>query len=265
MHWIYDVPLWALAMLVLALSVLYALAAVTLVRRLRWRLDGDDNATAAALHAFIGVLYAVALGLMVAAAQDDNGDVEQAVGAEANAAGNLYRAAGGLEPANALHVRRDVAMYVALVIHHEWPATQHAGTSLPTWRAMDRLAREVYTFVPSSPQETLVYPNLVSDVEGLLDARRVRLDLGQQGVGGVTWVVIVLGGLITIGFPAFFRMASLRAHLLLTSLAGAMFGLMIFLLLAMDHPLWGRVSIRPDPFVELQQSFIRQHQEAASP
>ena len=265
MHWLYDLPLWALATLLLSLSVLYAAGSVILVRRMRWRLDADDNATAAALHAFIGVLYAVALGLMVAAAQDDNSDVEQAVSAEANAAGNLFRVAGGLEPANALAVRRDVARYVELVVRDEWPATQHARTSLATWRATDRLASEVYTFQPSTPREERVDPVLMQDVEDLLNARRVRLDLGQHGVGAVTWVVIVLGGLITIGFPAFFLMDSLRAHLLLTCLAAAMFGLMIFLLLAMDHPLWGRMSIQPDPFVELEQSFVRQHQEAASP
>jgi hypothetical protein len=265
MHWLYDLPLWALAALLLSLSVLYAVAAVIGVRRLRWRLDADDNASAAALHAFIGVLYAVALGLMVAAAQGDNADVEQAVSAEANAAGNLFRVTDGLDSVRAQPLRRDVARYVELVIRHEWPATQHARTSLPTWRAMDRLAREVYTFVPATPQEERVYPKLVEDVEDLLNARRVRLDLGQHGVGAVTWVVIVVGGLITIGFPAFFRMASLRAHLLLACLAAAMFGLMIFLLLAMDHPLWGRVSVQPDPFVELQQSFIRQHQEEVSP
>jgi len=264
MHWIYDVPLPALCALVLAVTVLYAIVAVLGIRRLRWRLDADDNATAAALHAFIGVLYAVALGLLVVSAQDDNSNVETAVSAEANAIGNLYRVTAGLEPASRVRLGGEIARYVQMVIADEWPATQHAETSATTWRAMDRLANDVYTFVPATPREERVYPQLVGEMEEVLDARRERLYLGQQGVGAVTWTIIVIGGMITIGFAAFFRMTSVRAHLLLTSLAAAMFGLMLFLLLAMDHPLWGRVSIQPDPFVELQQSFIRQHQEAAS-
>jgi hypothetical protein len=265
MHWIYDLPLWALCALILSLTVLYAVVAVLGVRRLRWRLDADDNATAAALHAFIGVLYAVALGLLVVSAQDDNDAVEKAVSAEANATGNLYRVTAGLEPANRLRFRRQLGEYVRLVVTDEWPATQHARPSLPTWRAMDALSAGVYTFVPTSAQEERVYPQLVGELEEVLDARRERLYLGQQGVGAVTWVIILLGGMITIGFAAFFRMGSVRAHLFLTGLAAAMFGLMLFLLLAMDHPLWGRVSIAPGPFLELEASFVRQQAEMGAP
>jgi hypothetical protein len=71
--------------------------------------------------------------------------------------------------------------------------------------------------------------------------------------------------MITVGFAAFFRMGSVRAHLLLTGLAAAMFGLMLFLLLAMDHPLWGRVSIDPGPFRELEAGFRRQQAETGAP
>jgi len=265
MHWIYDLPLWALCVLVLSLTFLYAVGAVLAVRRLRWRLDADDNATAAALHAFIGVLYAVALGLLVVSAQDDNNVVEKAVAAEANATGNLFHVAGGLEPANRLRFRLEIVDYVRLVVADEWPATQHARPSPPTWRAMDRLSDGVYTFAPATAQEQRVYPQLVSEMEELLDARRERLYLGQQGVGAVTWTIILLGGMITIGFAAFFRMGSVRAHLLLTSLAATMFGLMLFLLLAMDHPLWGRVSIDPGPFLELESGLRRQQAELAAP
>lgn len=265
MHWIYDVPLPALCALILTVSVLYAVAAVLGVRRLRWRLDADDNGTAAALHAFIGVLYAVALGLLVVAAQGDNGDVEKSVSDEANAIGNLFRITAGLEPASRVRLAREIAAYVRLVVSDEWPATQHAGTSATTWRAMDRLANDVYTFVPATPREERVYPQLVGEMEEVLDARRDRLYLGQQGVGAVTWTIIVLGGMITIGFAAFFRMGSVRAHMLLTGLAAAMFGLMLFLLLAMDHPLWGRVSIDPGPFRDLEAGFVRQRAEMEAP
>jgi hypothetical protein len=265
MHWIYDLPLAALCALVLTLTVAYAVGTVLAARRLGWRLDADDNGTAAALHAFIGVLYAVALGLLVVSAQDDNADVRHAVSAEASATGNLFRVTTGLEPANRLRFRREIARYVRLVIADEWPATQHARVSAATWRAMDHLASEVYGFVPAGAQEERVYPQLVSEMEEVLDARRERLYLGQQGVGAVTWTIILIGGLITIGFAAFFRMGSARAHLLLTGLAAAMFGLMLFLLLAMDHPLWGRVSIDPGPFHELEAAFARQQAELAAP
>ncbi len=262
MLWIYDLPLWALCTLILSLSIAYAVGAVTLVRRRKWQVGDEDNATAAALHAFLGVLYAVALGLLVVSAQEDNDDVEHAVAGEANAVGDLYRVLDGLEPANRVMLQRQVARYVQSVITVEWPATQRAENSPATWDAMDDLSRGIYTFRPSTPQEERVYPQLVSEIEEVLDARRDRLFLGERGVGAVTWTIILLGGVITIGFAAFFNMRNGRAQVMLTSLLAAMFGLMIFLITAMDHPLWGRVSVDPGPFRQLVVNFMR---ESADP
>lgn len=259
MHWLYDLPVPLLAAVLLALCIAYALGAVLFVRRMRWRLSAEDNGTAAALHAFIGVMYAVALGLLVVSAQDDYGEVEEAVVTEANASGDLFRAMGGLEPASRVRLRRDLASYVNLVIEEEWPASRHGEQSARTLRALDRVADAVYTFRPSTPQEERVYPQLVGEMEEVLDARRVRTFEGQQGVGHVTWTIVILGGLITIGFAAFFWMENNRAQLILTSLMAAVFGLMLTLLVAMDHPLWGSVAVDPGPFVELRSNWLQLH------
>jgi amino acid transporter len=264
MLWIYDIPLWLLATLILLVCIAYAVGAVTLVRRRNWWLKGDDNGVAAALHAFVGVLYAVALGLLVVSTQDANSDVEAAVTREANATGDLFRAMAGLEPANRDRMQRELGAYVLLVVNDEWPATQRAEMSMRTWTAIDRLSREIYTFQPSTPREERAAPELTHEIEKVLDARRDRLFLGQRGVGAVTWTIIILGGLITIGFASFFGMENARAQTFLTALAASMFGLMIFLILAMDHPLWGKVSVEPGPFRDLESSFVRMRAEQAA-
>lgn len=130
---------------------------------------------------------------------------------------------------------------------------------------VDELAREIHTFQPSTPGEERIHPELLSTLDVMLDARRVRLFLGQQGIGAVTWTVILVGGVITLGFACFFHMDRLRTQLTLTGMIGAMFGLMLFLLVAMDHPLWGRLSVQPDAFRELQRNFTRLRAETAAP
>ncbi|HET7231122.1 MAG TPA: hypothetical protein VFJ16_14010, partial [Longimicrobium sp.] len=232
MHWLYDLPTPLLAALLLAVSVAYAVVAVLLARRLRWRLSLEDNGTAAALHAFIGMMYAVALGLLVVNAQADYGDVEQAVGNEANATSDLYRVLSGLEPANRDRLQRDVAAYVYLVLTDEWPRARHGERSDRTFRAVDHLSTEVYTFRPSTPQEERVYPQMMTEIDEMLDARRERVFLGSQGVGVVTWTIVLLGGVITVGFAAFFRMENHGAQLILTSMMAAVYGLMLTLLVS---------------------------------
>jgi hypothetical protein len=262
MHWLYDLPMPLLAAFLLALSISYAVLAVLVVRRRRWRLSAEDTGTAAALHAFVGVLYAVALGLLVVAAQGEYGEVEESVVSEANASGDLFRVMMGLEPANRVRLQRQLAGYVNLVIEDEWPAAQHGEPSVPTLRAVDQLADAVYTFRPTTPQEERVYPQLVGEMEEMLDARRLRVFEGQQGAGAVTWTIVLLGGLITIGFAAFFWMENTRAQLILTSLMAAVFGLMLTLLVAMDHPLWGSVAVDSGPLVQLRSNWMQLHPEA---
>ena len=70
---------------------------------------------------------------------------------------------------------------------------------------------------------------------------------------------MILGGLITIGFAGFFRLEERRAQLILTSMMAAVYGLMLTLLVAMDHPLWGSVAVEPVPFEQLRQSWMRLH------
>jgi hypothetical protein len=132
-----------------------------------------------------------------------------------------------------------------LWLNQEWPAVQRGQLDEPTWQTMGSVARGVFTYRPTSPATQAILPELVLETDRLLDARRQRLFIGTQGVGPVIWMVVLIGGLITLGFVWFFYAPSLRLHLMLGTLMASMYGLMIFLIVSMDHPLWGSVSVDP--------------------
>lgn len=52
----------------------------------------------------------------------------------------------------------------------------------------------------------------------------------------------------------------MRHHLLVGTMS-AMFGLMIFLIVAMDHPLWGTMSVQPDALKRVQANIVRWENE----
>ena len=106
---------------------------------------------------------------------------------------------------------------------------------------------------------------LPGGLDELLDARRMRLFHGQHGIGAVTWIIVLLGGVITLGFACFFSMERLRSQLLLTGMMGSMFGLMLFLIVAMDHPLWGSLGVEPDAFHDLATNMARIRAELGEP
>lgn len=259
---LYDLPLWLIAVVCVAASVTFAIAGVLTARRLGWTLDECDHTTAGIVHAFVGVLYAVALGLLVVSVQGSFDDVENASVHEASAAGDLYRTLEGLSDTSRKQIQRDVAKYVDLVIDAEWPATQKGKESDTTWRHVDHLYAEIIAYTPRGEKDLRLYQQLITDGQELLDARRTRLFLGNDGIDATTWIVVLAGAVITIGFACFFRMQKLKIQLVLTSLAAAMFGLMIFLIVAMDYPLRGEFSVEPNAFVRQRAVLRRVESEA---
>lgn len=254
---VYSLPLWLLAVLLIALCVGFGVGGVLLFGRLGWRVEPDDNTGAGLLHAFIGVVYAVALGLIVVQVQGEYGEVDEAVVAEASAVGDLYRTLDGWSEPQRTQLRAEVRQYLHLVVSEEWPVVSGGGSSDTTWRQMDRVAGEIVRLRPADDREGALYGELLGDVDAVLDARRTRLFHGVEGIGAVMWTVIVLGGMVTLGFACAFHFASRRTQLVTTAVMGAMFGLMFFLIVAMDHPLWGDLSVQPDALVELQGHFRR--------
>ena len=253
----FALPLWLLATIILGLSIVVGLGGVKLVRDRGWMMEADDTGAAGLVHAFIGVLYAVALGLMVVAVQGDYAEVDSVAMREANIAGDLYIDLEGLPDPARSELQGLVKRYVSAVADDEWPAVARGATSDATWALVDSIARGIITYEPPTPHAELVYPEILTEVNQLMDHRRERLFLGTGGVGAVTWTVVLIGAFITLSVAWFFHTPSARAHYWLSAAMSAIFGLMIFLIVAMDHPLLGDFSVQPDAFRGVKENMDR--------
>lgn len=258
MLFIYNIPLFLLFILILVTCVSLSLAGLWLVRRNGWMLHADDNGTAGLAHSFVGVLYAVALGLMVVGVQSSYSEVETVVMKEAYLAGDLYIDAEGLSGQDSIEVQRLAKAYVDSVILKEWPAIA-AGNVMEqeTQTIINDLLHHITTHEPSSDRGMVIYSEVLSSVNDLLDQRRERLFLGSNGVGSVTWLIVLMGALITVGMAWFYNTKSVRAHYGLVACMSVMFSLMIFQIVAMDHPLWGQFSVSSAPFKEVQMEMTQ--------
>lgn len=222
------------------------------MRHKKWMLSPEDNSTAALAHAFVGVLYAVALGLMVVGVQSGYAEVEEVVMKEAYLAGDLYLDSEGLDEKDHTKIQSLTKQYVESVIDKEWSLISKGSFMNPdTQEIADKLAHYLSKLQPQSDHQLVVYAELLDGVNDLRDQRRKRLHLGSDGVGTVTWLVVIIGALITIGMAWFYNTQSTKAHLSLVSMMSLMFGLMIFLIVAMDHPLWGEFSVSSQSFTEV--------------
>ena len=243
-------PLWALGSVMVGACILFGIGASAIAHRAGWTLHPDDIDSGTVLHALAGLVYAVALGLIVVSVQEDHSDVKHATVIEAGALGDMYDALEGMDagPRDALRAR--LVRYVERVVAEEWPALHEGQASASTEQELRGLATGVIALQPQTAGAQEVYSALLDELDTASDARRERVFIGSRGVSSGIWVVVILGAMIAIGFAALFPLR-MRGRGAVVALTASIFGLMLFLMVATSRPLRGQLRVGPDAFVDL--------------
>ena len=114
-------------------------------------------------------------------------------------------------------IRRDVITYVKDVRGDEWAKMAVGESSDVVTKDLDRLTKTVFAFNPGTTQEMVLYQTVLRLLAQLTDNRNERLDSADGSVPTVLWFVLIAGGLITLGYPAFFGSTNLAAQVLMTA------------------------------------------------
>lgn len=75
-------------------------------------------------------------------------------------------------------------------------------------------------------------------------------------VPAVIWWIIFLGGVITTSYTYLFGFRSFGMHLAMTATIAATLALVVVLIIALDRPFRGDISISPDAFIMTQRSWV---------
>jgi hypothetical protein len=248
MRWLYDIPDWLLAVLVIGAIVALSIGGYVVTRPLRSRAANDVSG---AVLGMVGLVHGILLALVAVAAWGNYTAAGDAAERETAALANMHRHLQGYPEPERQQLDARLRGYLDLVLTDEWPALRRGRSSVRTERARDALARDWIDFDPRPGREQLLYAATERELEEFLDARRARIAAGRAGLPRPLWAVALLGTALTIGCTYFLRTDDERAQILMTTIVAAMLGLLIFLILVLDHPVWGTQGIRPDTFAEL--------------
>jgi hypothetical protein len=82
----------------------------------------------------------------------------------------------------------------------------------------------------------------------LATARSLRQLDASSEIPSELWTPLILGGGIIFLFSLMIDVESKRLHILINSLLGAFIGLVIYLIIILDHPFTGQIKIEPDEY-----------------
>lgn len=245
--------LWVVALVFVVLPTAVAVAGTVLVRsRVSLASLASNNEVAGFKFAVVGVLYAVLLAFAVIVVWESFSESESEVTAEAGAAATLYRLADGFDVAGARALHERVTEYIDSAVRDEWPAMARGTGSETTTRALDALHAEAMRLPVDDPRAGAIVYEILYQLDQLTQARRARVDAAAGFVPWVIWMVLFLGGILTVGFTHFFGTRNLLAQTLMTGILTVLIGSTLLVVVAIDHPFAGSVQVPPDALLTVR-------------
>jgi hypothetical protein len=249
LHLLHDVPLWVTAVMVTVGAAIYSIGLMLLTRSI-YGVDrlALNNEVAGFKFAVIGVFYAVMLAFVVIAVWEDFRKTEAAVRDEAKAVIDLHRITFALPVEGGAEIRKHLVAYTNDVREYEWPTMALGEPSDAVVKDLDQLSQAIFAVTPKTSQELALYQDALRLLAVMTDNRNERLDSAGGSMPWILWFVLIVGGLITLGYPAFFGSTNKAAQILMTAALAELVALALLLGLAFDYPFTGDVRISAAPF-----------------
>ena len=246
-----DMPIWIVAVAVTAAAEIFSVG-LMLIARYAYGVSrlSLNNEVAGFKFAVVGVFYAVLLAFVVVAVWETYTDTDGAVRDEAKAIVDLQLVIHALPLDGGAEISKGLIAYAEDVPTHEWPAMALGRASPVITKDLRKLSTAILALEPESHRDLALYQDALRLVTEIADNRIERLESANGSVPVILWIVLVLGGGITLGYPAFFASSNLGAQVLMTASLAALVAMSLVLALAFDFPFTGNPHISFLPFEE---------------
>jgi hypothetical protein len=248
--WLYEIPTWTLGLLIVGSFAVFSVLGLLVTRPVLERFGPPHNDLANYFLSAVGVFYALLIGLIAVAVWEDFSSTESVASSEAVAISQMYRDLEGYPSPDREILRSELRRYVESVINVEWPQ-QQKGELPKTTDLVHQMVLRWARFEPRTEGQKIMHAECMRQLNAFLGYRRQRLEAIDSGLPTVMWFVVLAGAAATIGLTYFFRSENRRMQMALTAVLATMIGLVIFLIVALDRPLVGMVSVQPDAFRDL--------------
>jgi protein-S-isoprenylcysteine O-methyltransferase Ste14 len=243
-------------LLMIFLFMLAAVAGLVLVQRLvPIGVRQQHNDVAGFIYAVLGVAYAVLMGLVVVATWEQFRTASDTVEHEANELAELFWLGHRLPDTEGHRLQELAQSYARVVADEEWPLMARGESSPRAWALIDEIRLTVQDMNPHTQAEQVLYDQGLERVHDLADARRDRLLEAREGIPGILWVVLVVGGIVAIGFTYLFGLNNTASHLLMVAALALIIGLVLFTIGSLEYPFAGDVRVGPDAFKLVLERF----------
>jgi hypothetical protein len=214
--------------------------------------DEAHNDVFGVYFSMVGLLYAILLAFVVVVAWEQFNSAEESTHTEVTRLSNLFRDAEPLPSEDRVRIQEALVAYVQNVVNREYDAMADGESDGPTTAAYENIWNRFYdTRVEGDGPAATFYDSAVGRLNELGEARRLRVLSSQSTIPAPLWILLIGGGLFTLGWLFPFHMADARIQTWALGTVGAFTGFVLFLIYALQHPFSGDIAIDPGVYQSL--------------
>jgi hypothetical protein len=256
--WFYSHSTWEVAGAVCSVVVVLTLVGLFIFHRLvNWNTREEDTSMIGLSYALCGGIYAVVLAFVAVGVYEAMDKSTGIASEEANSLGGLAFDSAGLPAELAVRVRADVDKYIDIVTQKEWPSQQayhmEERNYEEGWAQVRRISLDLATYEPATPGQATVKAEMVHVINDLFSARRARLLAANAHLPDAVWQMLIFGLLLVAVYVYLFGPHNFKVHMAVTAMTMLSIGLVFTLIIALDYPFRGELSVDDDAYLGVRE------------
>ncbi len=254
MEFLLNLPVPISFLIVSAITTFVALAGLHFVRKkYSTEVLRENHEVAAIIFNAFGLFYGVMVAFVVFVTWSGYDEATKNLQMEANEADDLFHITRAFPEPAGTTIRKGLMDYTASVCNDELKRMSQGEISLHSNRAMTRLITVFYQMDEKSIPNRELYAESLTRLNNLAQHRRLRIFAGNDTVPPVIWLVILVGGVITVSYTYLFGMKNIKTQYMLTGTLTITITLILFLIYVLDHPFTGTSKVSTEPLKQVME------------
>src|SRR5437762_6549018 len=213
MEFLLNLPVPISLLIVSAITTFVALAGLHFVRKkYSTEVLRENHEVAAIIFNAFGLFYGVMVAFVVFVTWSGYDEATKNLQMEANEADDLFHITRAFPEPAGTTIRKGLMDYVRSVDNDELKRMSQGEISLHSNRAMTRLITVFYQMDEKSIPNRELYAESLTRLNNLAQHRRLRIFAGNDTVPPVIWLVILVGGVITVSYTYLFGMKNIKTQ-----------------------------------------------------
>ncbi len=205
----------------------------------------------------LGTTYAVIIGFMLFAVWTTFQSAEINADNEANCLVNVFRLADGLPVAQRAQVQQLAREYANDVIEKEWPAMNKGELSPSGHLTIEKLWIVATQAKKDNTAEPASVNLMLTEISRMTEHRRLRQLESESRLPAILWIVLILGGCITIVSCCLFGTSNFKLHAVQVISLTLLLSLALVAIADINRPFQGTVHVQPLGFERARDTIAK--------